>query len=152
MRRRAGPSMSYQQAGKLLVAEVPPFSRSGECHSSHTHKTAQAHQTGFRCAGCGGDARDRRARSGNRPPFPQSRLAAVRHLVAVSPAGSQSARAPPRLRDGRRRLGGGAGRAWWLWEWLQRYLNNLIVGKIHMPKLASIKFTLLKPPSWQQLH
>jgi hypothetical protein len=35
-------------------------SRSGGCHSSHTHKTALAHQTAFRCWRCGGDARGRR--------------------------------------------------------------------------------------------
>ena len=29
---------------------------------------------------------------------------------------------------------------------------NLVMRKVHMTKLASVEFTLLKPPSWQQLH
>ena len=54
-----------------------------------------------------------------RSPSPQSRPTAALQWVGVSPAGSQSAQAPPRLRGGRRRIGEGAGRAGWLWEWLR---------------------------------
>jgi len=35
----------------------PQHSRSGECHSSHRHKNALAHQKGFRCWGSGGGNR-----------------------------------------------------------------------------------------------
>jgi hypothetical protein len=66
-----------------------PNSRSGECHNSHRHKTAQAHQTGCRCWESGGDARGKRARIGNTPPFPQSRPRAARLRLGVSPAGSR---------------------------------------------------------------
>ena len=44
-------------------------SRSGGCHSSHTHKTALAHRTGFRCAVNGGGNRDRWDRPGIRLRF-----------------------------------------------------------------------------------
>ena len=83
-------------------------SRSGECHNSHRHKTALAHQRAFRCWGCGGDSRGRRGRLVNTPPFPQSRPTAARQWVGVSPAGSRSARGQPARRVGRRRLEGGA--------------------------------------------
>jgi len=95
-------------------------SRSGECHSSHRRKSAQAHQTAFRCWECGGGSRDRRGRLGNTPPFPPPRPTAAPQWVGVSPAGSRSARVQPARRGERRSSGRGAGRAWWLWEWLGR--------------------------------
>ena len=106
----------YEQLklGKSSFFEVPinrrlisPFLRSGGCHSSHTHRNAQAHQTAFHCWGCGGDSRGTQARSGNRPPFPQSRHSIARHPLGVSAAGNRSVQVPPPQRDGRRRLGGG---------------------------------------------
>jgi len=51
-------------------------------------------------------------------PFGQSRPRAAPHLLGVSPTASQLAQGQPAQRGGRRMLGGGAGRAWWLWEWL----------------------------------
>jgi len=65
-------------------------------------------QTAFHCWGCGGDSRGTQARSGNRPPFPQSRHSLARHLLGASAAGNRSVQVPPPQRGGRRRLGGGA--------------------------------------------
>ena len=65
------PAQLKPDANSADVAAIPlkirctPPSRSGECQSSHTHKTAQAHQTGFRCWGSGGDSRGRRGRLGS---------------------------------------------------------------------------------------
>ena len=64
-------------------------SGSGGCHSSHTHKNALAHRTGFRSAVNGGGNRDRRGRPGNTPPFPQSRPRAGRRCLGVSRGGNR---------------------------------------------------------------
>ena len=83
-------------------------SRSGGCHSSHRHKTAQAHQRAFRCWGCGGDSRGKKAPPGNTPPFPQSRPRAALHPLGFSPTCSQSIRGQPaRQGGGGERLGEG---------------------------------------------
>jgi len=100
-------------------------SRSGECHSSQPRKSVQAPQRAFRCWGCGGGSRGRRAPPGNKPPFPQVRPTAAHLRVGASPAGSRSARGQPARRGGKRRLGGGAGRAWWLWKWLGRRVEAM---------------------------
>jgi len=57
------------------------------------------------------------------PPFLPPRPTAARHLLDASPAGSGSARGR-RPRQGGRRSSegdglGDAGRAGWLWEWLE---------------------------------
>ena len=46
---------------------MSPYSRSGECHSSHTHKTTQALQTEFHCWGSGGGSRGRQPRARGQP-------------------------------------------------------------------------------------
>ena len=102
-----------------------PHSRSGGCHSSHTHKNALADQTGFRFGASDADNHDRRGRPGNTPLFPQSRPKARCRRLGVSPAGSQLAqgqRPPP---DGRRRRGAGLGNRWRCARWLCERLENL---------------------------
>jgi len=54
-RELSGAEWLGERLLKCCDAPQPQHSRSGECHSSHTHRNAQAHQTGFRCWGCGGD-------------------------------------------------------------------------------------------------
>ena len=43
-----------RQASSQWSLRDGPASLSGACHSSYTHRNAQAHQTGFRCWECGG--------------------------------------------------------------------------------------------------
>ena len=132
-----------------LKLSLSPFksrlaSRSGECHSSHTNKTAQVRQRVFRYWGSGGGSRGRRGRLGNTPLFPQSRARATRLRVGASPAGSRSAQVPLPRRCGRRRIGGGAGRAWWPWEWLGEEVLKDADGHLWMGDDWGIQTALLK--------
>jgi len=106
------------------LCDRSPHSRSGGCHSSHTHKTALAHQTGSRFAVSGGDSRDRRGRPGNTPPFPPPHPTATPRKVGVSLINSQSTQVQQLLHDGRRRIWVELENSWrwagWLWAWLEQ--------------------------------
>jgi hypothetical protein len=92
--RRAGPPPGAAPRWPT-PRDRSQHSRSGECRSSHTHKTVPAPGRACRCWGCGGDARGRRGRTGRRPRFPQSHPTADRKLLRGEPADSRSDLGPP---------------------------------------------------------
>ena len=63
--------------------------------------------------------------------------------TAVAVAGSRWTRGQPARRGGRRRIGGGAGRSWWLWEWLCEVGSSVHSLKKRLLRIFTLSMVLL---------